>query len=335
MEKTFNDDKFTDNYRASQRLNAGYINVDVPFGRRARGSFGVRVEDGFQDVRSFDLFNPATILQEGKLENTDWLPSANITWSLTELVNLRVAASRTLSRPDLNELSPSPSLEYQAGSLVLGNPRLQRARIENYDVRLEAFPSLSEVFAAGFFYKRLRQPIEQVIQGSADPLVYPRNSDGGRNLGVELEARSGLGRAWKRLNRFSVNANASIISSEVRLKLLSQNGSERHPLQGQANYLVNAGLSYTAEDRRKEFAVLASTTGKRLAALGYAPLPDIYEQPITTLDISLGYAPYAWGRMKFSAKNLLDQRVKQLQGGREVSGFDTRRSFSIALSFGS
>jgi hypothetical protein len=53
---------------------------------------------------------------------------------------VRLGASRTLSRPDLNELSPSPSLEYVGGFRVAGNPELERALIDNYDARIEAFP---------------------------------------------------------------------------------------------------------------------------------------------------------------------------------------------------
>ena len=33
--------------------------------------------------------------------------------------------------------------------------------IDNYDLRVEAFPTISEVFAAGVFFKRLHDPIER------------------------------------------------------------------------------------------------------------------------------------------------------------------------------
>jgi len=334
VETTYNNARYTDNYRASQRINAGFLSFDVPFGRSIRGSFGVRVEDGHQDVQSFDFTAPSTVLQEGKLNNVDWLPSANVTCAMTSAINLRLAASRTLSRPDLNELSPSPSIEYDGGSLVLGNPNLKRAVIDNYDVRVEAFPSLSEVLAAGFFYKRLLHPIEQVIKGADAQLIFPRNSDDGHNLGVELEARSSLGRIWNRLAPFSVNANGSIISSEVVLHELSHNGSERHPLQGQASYLLNAALGYAYDAGRIEATVLVSSTGKRLKNLGFAPLPDIYEQPLTTLDATIGFSPFEHSRVKVSARNLTDPKLRELQGSHEVSVYRLRRSYSIALTYG-
>ena len=334
IETTKNDSRFTDNYRATQHVTAGYLSVDVPLGTSARGNLGVRVEDALQDVKSFDPFNRDSTVQEGRLRDTDWLPSMNVTWLPNSWLNVRLAASRTVSRPDLNELSPSPSIDYEGGSMRLGNPKLRRARIDNYDVRFEVYPSLSEVFAVGFFYKRLRQPIELVIQGAADPLVYPQNSDRGRNFGVELEARSRLGRLWKRLDHLTINSNASIISSEVDIIATSQNGSQRHPLQGQASYLVNGALSYAWPHERAEMTVLVSMVGKRLAELGYLPLPDIYEQPFTSLDATLGFTPVPRARFKLSAKNLLDSRVQLLQGGREVSSYHQGRNFSLALSYG-
>jgi outer membrane receptor protein involved in Fe transport len=324
-----------DNYEARTKLTAGYATLDVPFGRRARGNFGVRAEQGFQNVRSHDLFDPSIITSEGMLENTDWLPSGNFTWNATDAVNLRLGASRTLSRPDINELSPSPTTDFIGGLQLVGNPALKRAVIENYDVRIEAFPALSEVLAAGFFYKRLHDPIEQAIRGGSPGLLIPVNSEGGSNRGVEMEARAGLARLWKPLAPFTLNANASVIASEIQLSAGdSRFGSGQHPLQGQADYLVNGALGYGTTNRRIEATVLLSLIGKRLRALGSSELPDIYEQPSGSLDVTLSLG-LARSRLKFAARNLLDPRIQQLQNGAEVTGSRRGRSYSIAFSTGS
>ena len=326
-----------DNYYATQRVEAGYLSSDVPFGRRLRGNFGVRYESASQDVRSYDLFVPGRITAEGSLNHRDWLPSANLTYAPGELVNIRLGASRTLSRPDLNELSPSPALEeYTGGYRVAGNPHLDRTLIDNYDVRVEAFPALSEVIAAGFFYKDLHNPIEQVLQGGSPPLLVPRNSDRGRNFGVELEARSGLGRVWRRLKGLSLNTNASFISSRVRLKSgAAKLSSNEHPLLGQADYLVNAALSYSARSGRFDAAVLVGSTGKRLRSLVEGPLGNIYEQPVTTLDATVNFSPFKGARIKLSGKNLIDPRIREFQGSQTSSEYHKGRGVSVALSYGS
>jgi hypothetical protein len=325
-----------DNYRATQRVEATYLSTDVPFWGRVRGTFGVRFEEGSQDVRSYDLFKPDRITQHGALDNRDVLPSGNLTWAVTDVVNLRLGASRTVSRPDLNELSPSPSLEYVGGYQIAGNPNLRRAFIDNYDVRVEAFPALSEVLAAGFFYKYLREPIEQVIQGGSPPLLVPRNSDHGRNVGVEIEARAGLGRVWRRLNGLSVNSNVSFISSEVFLDPRTSGlNSKKHVLQGQANYLVNTALSFAPRNGRIDTALLLAATGERLMRLAEGPLGNIYEQPTTSLDATVNLSLFRSSRVKLAAKNLLDPKIRQLQGNQEVSAFRKGRAVSLAVSFGS
>jgi outer membrane receptor protein involved in Fe transport len=220
--------------------------------------------------------------------------------------------------------------------LVKGNPNLKRARIDNYDLRVEAFPGLSEVLAAGVFTKRLIDPIEQRIVGSTPLILAPDNSEGGRSSGVELEARVGLGRIAAPLEPFSVNANASFIRSEVRLGASRGGGdfgTREHPLQGQANYLFNAALSWATLRGRLDASVLGGVTGRRLVGLGNGSVADIYQEPIETLDASVNVAPLAAARVKLSAKNLLDPRIRRMQGEREVSGYRSGRSYSIALSY--
>ena len=325
-----------DNYSATQLVTAAFLTADLPLGTHFRTNVGVRQEHGKQDVRTFDLFHPGHVVSEGKLDNVDWLPAANLTWLLSDRINLRLGASRTLSRPDLNELSPSPSLEYVGGYQVAGNPNLKRATLDNYDLRIESFPAVSEVFAIGFFYKDMHEPIEQVIQGGAPPILIPRNSQFGHNYGGELEMRSSLGRIARPMRQFSVNLNASVISSLVRIAHQITNlTTQEHPLQGQANYLANAGLVWTSKSGMTDVSVLASSVGVRLHTLAYNPLPDIYDRPYTTLDAAVNLVPFRGARLKLGAKNLLDPAIRQLQGDREVSSYHDGRQFGFSITFGS
>ena len=321
-----------DNYRAQQRISAAFLNVDLTMGSRVRGNLGVRVEHGYQNVESFALFDPATVLVAGKIDNTDWLPSMNVTWAMSRTTNLRVAASRTLSRPDLNELSPSAFPEYIGGFYVKGNPNLHRALLDNYDLRIEAFPGISEVLAAGVFYKQLHEPIETVIQGGSTALLIPENSARGHNQGIELEARIGLGRVWTPLQLFTFNSNASIIASEVALyPRVSRTGTTEHPLQGQADYLVNLGLGYGIPGRL-DATIMMNAIGRRLRMLGYDPLPDIYDQPMKSLDATLSMQVLRSSRVRLAARNLYDPTIRRLQGTREVSSYRTGRSYSVAIT---
>jgi outer membrane receptor protein involved in Fe transport len=328
-----------DNYFASQKVQALFLSADVPLGSRLRSNFGLRHEEGRQEVVSHDLFNPARVTSEGKLVNTDWLAGANVVWSFIDDVNLRAAASRTLSRPDLDELSPRPTLDYIGDYQRLGNPRLKRAIIENYDLRFEAFPTASEVVATGIFLKELHDPIENTVRGASSGFVLiPENSASGRNIGVEFEFRASLGRLAPALKNLSLNSNLSLISSRVKLKdSPTKIGSQNHPLQGQANHLINAALTYQSPRGGLEASVLVTTVGSRLVSLSNASqgIPDHYDPGTTSLDATLGFAPFKGGRFRFGAGNLLDQRVREMIGTFEARAYRTGRSFSASLSYGS
>ena len=130
-----------DNYSASQLVNAAFFTADLPFGSHWRANLGIRQEHGQQDVRTFDLFHPGVILSKPTSTIPIGCRPPTSPGSSTKGSTSAPGASRTLSRPDLNEMSPSPSLEYVGGYQVAGNPHLQRATLENYDVRFEAFPA--------------------------------------------------------------------------------------------------------------------------------------------------------------------------------------------------
>ncbi len=326
---TFDDD----NYEGSQRQTAGFVSGEIPFGPRVRSVIGVRVEHGTQRVRSYDLFDPARTTALGEIDNVDWLPAANVTWAMTERANLRLAASRTLSRPDLREFSPSKSIDDPGGFRLSGNPDLKRARLDNYDVRIEAFPALAEVLAIGAFYKKIYDPIETAIRPGDQPFFEPVNSKSGKNLGLEVESRTSLGRFWKPLANFFLNANFTVIASRVELPAFATVlGGSEHPLAGQAAHLVNASLSWTSPRGGADAAVLFSRTGTRLTTLGILQ-PDVYEAPISTLDASVNWTVLPSLRMKLTGKGLLREVHRTTQGEFEITKYEEPSAYSIGFTY--
>ena len=325
-----------DNYRAKQGIDAGFVSTDLPLLKSLRAILGARVEHGTQHVKTYDLFTSA-IVAEANLDDWDVLPTANLIYSVSERTNVRFAVAKTLSRPDLRELTPGRTLNFFSGYQDIGNPNLERATILNYDLRFETFPGMSEVLALGGFYKHFDQPIEkQIVTGGSDRLLQPQNSDHGHNVGVEIEARVGLARFTSKLDRLFINANASIISSSITIKpQTTVTTTAVHPLQGQSNYLANIGLGYTPSPRI-DATVLVAAVGRRLYALGIQPVvEDIYQEPSVGLDAVINWSPRPNWRLKFAGKNLTKEGSKQMQGDRVVETQDGARTFAIVAAFGS
>lgn len=331
-----------DIYDAEQGQTAAFLSLDLPLGPRLRSTLGARLEQGVQRLRSYDLFNSQVTSAYGELDDTDLLPSINVTWNLSDRINLRAGASRTLSRPDINELALQriedyiPGMRDLPGFTFIGNPGLERARLDHYDLRAEWFPALGELVAASVFLKDMHAPIELAAQGGNNPTFYPVNSERGTNQGLELELRTSLGRAWDPLRRFSINANASWIRSEVTLPpSLSPSVRRTHPLQGQADRLFNVGVTFASQDQRFDASVLVSHTGRKLAALGFDVAPDFFDDAVTTLDAAVNVKPLPYLKVKLSGRNLLDARYTGVQGPVEYYSTQPGPGYSLSVAFGS
>ena len=139
---------------------------------------GVRLESSDQKVTTYDPFAASRKAIEANWQTLDWLPGLNVRYRLTERMNLRFAASRTITRPDFRELAPFEFTDFVGGRTILGNPELERTQIDNFDFRWEAFPQIGGILAVSAFYKRFQKPIEQIVQPQAEVRITYENAEG-------------------------------------------------------------------------------------------------------------------------------------------------------------
>ena len=324
----------TDNYLADQNIYSGYLMLDLPLSPKWQVMSGVRLESSDQLVTTFDPFAATRKEINASLETLDWLPGLNVTYRITERMNLRFAASRTITRPDFRELAPFEFTDFVGGRTILGNPDLERTQIDNFDCRWEAFPQIGGVVAVSAFYKRFQKPIEQIVQPQAEVRITYENAEGAHNYGLELEMRQNLGVITEVLNRFSINTNAALISSQVVLPegVGIQTSSER-PLQGQCPYIVNMSVGYEDPNWGVSGAIVYNIFGSRLSEVGNHGVPDVYEQARGQLDASFSRVVADYFKLSFSAKNLLDPDVYYKMGDADYLRYKIGRSFSIGVSY--
>jgi hypothetical protein len=327
-----------DSYQASLDVTAFFLTADVPVIGRLRASAGVRMEDWRQEVITKDRFaaDPKkTIVGRALLKKQDWLPAANLTYVLGAKTNLRVGFSRTISRPDLRELSSFTMPDYDSGFEYRGNPDLKRAHIYNYDLRFETYPSSDEKVSVSTFYKDLHDPIENSLVSAGGALrKVPVNAAWGWLYGTEIEGRLGLERATRRLASFSVVANLTLTQSRARVPLTSFSSGERQrerPLQGQSPYLFNLMLFCSPASKPYGWSMTYNAFGKRMMELGLEKMPDSFEHPYHTLDFALDYAIGSY-HLKLTAANLLDPRVRYTLGPEIAESWHDGRSYQLKIS---
>jgi hypothetical protein len=160
----------SDNYTASQRLDAYYLMLDLGW-RDWRANLGVRQEDMLQTVTTVRPFDPNATPEIGVLDSSDRLPAASLTWAYSEKAQLRLAYSTTLSRPDIREQTRANFVDPLLDVRVEGNPNLQQAEIENIDLRWEYYFNSLESVSVALFSKRFTNPIELVSVPASGSLL--------------------------------------------------------------------------------------------------------------------------------------------------------------------
>jgi len=324
----------TDNYTAEQRIDAYYLMLNLPVTEDLDLMTGVRSEHSLQQVSTFELFSKTSDPITAELDTTDYLPAATLTWRFHEDMQIRLAYSRTLSRPDFREMSPSTFEDVVGGRQVYGNPDLNRTLIDNFDVRWEWYSGATNNLSLGFFYKEFTDPIEVVIIPSTNPQLTFQNAPGATNMGVEVDFRQDLGFIHDGAAEFYLAGNFAWVDSTVDLGPdVGIATSKERPLQGQSPYVVNLMVGWDHPDTRSSVAALYNVFGERIVEVGAQGLPDVYEQPFQQVDLVYSQGLSEGLTLKFRLRNLLDDEVRLTQGDEEYETYRPGREYILTLSW--
>jgi TonB-dependent receptor len=314
----------TDAYEGNQTTTSGYGMFDVALSASTRFIAGARIERFEQSVDTFDPFGLFERMVTTENNNTDFFPAVNLVQAIGTRTNLRVSYSATVNRPEFRELAPFEFTDVVGSRAVRGNPDLERAKIQNADVRLELFPGGRSVLAASGFFKYFASPIERVVIAGAQPIVTFQNADSARNFGLELEA------GYQLFPGMFVNANYTYVDSKITLLAAQrtvQTSLER-PLAGQSKNLFNLMAEYTLKGFSTR--VLVNYFGDRISDVGSNQAPDVVEQGRETIDLVIGQK---FGRfnVRGTVDNLTDVNWQFTQGDESQRRFNLGRTFGLSV----
>lgn len=306
----------TDNYDAKLDVHAAYLMADIGLGRKLRLVAGERLELTEQNIEPVDALRSGATVEGAELRDQNLLPALALVHSPTRKLKTRASVTRTLARPQLRELAPFAYTNYFGGREEAGNPDLVLTTITNADLRLEYYPTLTEVLSLSFFGKLFEQPIEPVAVPAGDGRrVTYRNTPGARLVGAELEVSKNLRFLTRYLEDFSVIGNLTLAESKIEVE---QTGYDfltnvHRPLVQQPAYVLNLSLQYENELGTKA-RLLYNVAGKRIVEVGTEGLEDQYEQARHTLDLAATQDLDRHWKLRLTAKNLLDSVFLVTQG---------------------
>ena len=329
-------------YSGSQVIGAGYGMIEMPLIKNLKTIAGVRYEVTNIKAGSMDpLEDRADIVKH------DILPSFTLIFQPIEKINLRGSYTRTVARPTFRELAPFTSFNFVRDNREVGNPALQRSLIDNVDLRLEFYPSPSEVLSISGFYKNFNDPIERVFNtqsAGSTPEITWRNVGQATLFGGEIEFRKSLGFITPRLKDLRIGGNACIIKSivnidaqELELKReFDPNWSSNRPMFAQSPFTINAEIAYSNDSIGFSTSLNFNIFGARIAATS-SNSPDIYEQPRPRLDFFASQRFAKSWMVTLRARNLLNPAYLKTQKFPAKTliyeSYTVGQTFSLGLSF--
>ncbi|MEH0157199.1 carboxypeptidase-like regulatory domain-containing protein [Limibacter armeniacum] len=320
-------------FTAKLDINSGYgmATIDVIPSKLTIGA-GARVEVSEQKVtfkgRTDRLEDP---FREVVYDETELLPAVNAKYTLKNEANIRFAASRTITRPGLREITPFLYQEIPGGAFVTGNPDLINGSNYNVDLKYEVFPNRDELLSIAVFGKRLDDPIEKIAISATETRYSFANIRQASVAGVEVELNKRLNNLFSKkselLSHFILGFNATALYTRTDLRDTdTQNTEKERKLQGASPYLINADLGYESDylggDLNTIFTIAYNVFGDRIFATGQRGTSDIVERSYGTLDLIWQNTIRERFGVKISVKNLTNPTIRREQEFGEYIRYD-------------
>lgn len=275
----------------------------------------------------------------------DYLPSFNASRDLNPQWVLRLAAARTMARPDFTDVSPRVTLNPGALTGQGGDPEIDPYRANQADVSLEWYHGDNEIFSAALFYKDIEsfitdRPVQQahLIQTDnpnlslctpAATTAFPNryscqftinqrvNGGGGNVKGLELGVLQKIG------GGFGVQGSYTYSDAEADEAGLEIPGNSKHS-GNLVGFFENARLSARlAYSYRSEFFVTFDRSTR------------LNQDSLKSLDASLAIDLFRGLAFTLDGVNLTNEKIVQFASDsfRPRAVYDNGRYYFVGLRF--
>ncbi|MBI1404377.1 MAG: TonB-dependent receptor [Porphyrobacter sp.] len=324
---------------------------------------GVRYEDAEQtvDLDQTIFETPITGATATNLMNDYFLPGGTITWEVTDKLQLRASASKTIGRPQFRELVEQTYFDPESNRRFRGNPFLVDTELFNAEARAEYyFTGRDRVSLAGF-YKKIDNPIESFVfseSGFGGLLTSFANAPSASLYGAELDLAYGIDLynmgGFLETKQILVLANYTYSSSSLKVSdgdvtfhplgafgtgelAANQLFNDGAPLVGQSDHLANLSLGIEDTEKVQQLTFLFNYASKRVVSRGFNQ-PDVVEDPGLTVDIVARSDVKLAGlalELSLEARNIFGRdhlEYQQLAGNRvEFNTYQVGTGFSFGV----
>ncbi len=358
------DQQFTRNetFTISEDVFAGYgqLNIDTSLGSLpVRGNLGLRVVHTDQSSTNVEVGQVTGVPTIG-ISFTEFLPSLNLNFSLSDNDNLRFAASRALSRAPISQLGGGVGISFNVGENRLtggggGNPGLRPFIANQLDVSYEHYFNRNGIINIAAFYKDMES---FVVSSSDDNFDYgaagllpllsasdlflfnaaqtgpnppttvgrfggPINGRGGSVYGLEAAFTYTFDFLPGALKGLGASANYSYTRSKISFEAGNSGTNLTLPLPGLSKHVANGSIFW-------DYAGFSTRVSGRYRSKFISPQTGINQQlPFTNSEFVVDYqASYKFAETSalnglsvlFQANNLTDEPVRTYFGNVPQTG---------------
>jgi TonB-dependent receptor len=262
-----------------------------------------------------------------------WLPSLNLVGNLTDNLQVRFAAAKTLARAGIAAIAPGGNLNISGGNFTFssGNPDLKPTSSKNLDLSIEWYPSKGAIYAISGFRKDIGTFVQtlsvatpfsnlglptSLLPANVSPshvfiVSQPVNSNGGILKGFEVNVQQPFNFFDGFLSNFGVLANYTYVTSNIQyLTNATGTASVTQPLVGLSKQAASGTLYY--EDKKLSVRGSVAYRSKYLTAVPGTE-GNAYNGTNSTLNVDAQISYNVTERVKISLEmiNLTDTKNDQ------------------------
>ncbi len=353
-----------EDYTANEEIIASYVMAEFNITNKFTFIPGVRFEttsNEYQSVYGTPIYgddNGGGIVDPkdttGSRKYDVLLPMFQLHYKPTDWFDVRMAATKTLARPNYFNLVPWERIRNSESTIERGNPDLKHTSAWNYDLFLSFYNNVG-LFTIGGFYKELdnidyirRSRITEPGKYYGYTIIRPVNAeDVSTVLGVEIELQTNLRFLPAPWNGILLGANFSIMDSKTYYPLFDigrdpETGQayiidtvRAGPMPGQAEKLANLSVGY----ERKGFSARLSMLyqGESLAVVGTRKELDGYTDELFRMDFVVQQKFGKGWRVYLNLNNITNSADKSYLGDKRFPTaeeyFGMTADIGIKLSF--
>ncbi len=148
-------------YKATEKMLAGYTMVELNLGSKLMILPGVRFEQEETDYTAYHIKqadnvtgiepNPKELTTNRK--NQHWFPSINLKYKATSYLTIQGAAYKSTSRPSFGQISPLVIYAQTGSAVTSNNPWLEPSTAWNYDLGVSVMKDKVGLFTVYGFFK--------------------------------------------------------------------------------------------------------------------------------------------------------------------------------------